>query len=302
MVRDMPHVQIYTDGGCRPNPGPGGWGVVLLFDGQEPEELSGSEQEATNNRMELRAAIEALRALDGPHRVDLVTDSTYVRKGITEWLDGWRRNGWKTSQKQPVKNCDLWRELAGELTRHDVSWHWTKGHAGDRWNERADALATAAMPRPPLPVDDFGAVHLFAAAAFSGKRQIGGWGAVMCFREHRRELNGSRAATTANRMHLEAAVAGLTALKKRSRVHLYTTSDYLKDGATAWIRSWRARSWQTRDGKPVKNRDLWERLAQALEEHSVTWHVAARDDVPEDLEAAKELAAAAIKGDSDTTG
>ncbi len=143
---DAPPVVIYTDGGCSGNPGPGGWGAVLIY-GEHRKELSGGETETTNNRMELTAAIEALNALKRPQRVELHTDSQYVRQGITEWIDGWKRNGWRTAQKKPVKNADLWQALDLARERHDVTWKWVKGHAGDEGNERADELATAAIAK-----------------------------------------------------------------------------------------------------------------------------------------------------------
>lgn len=135
-----PEVTIYTDGACSGNPGPGGWGAVLIF-GEREKDIHGGEPATTNNRMELQAAIEALNALTKPCRVDLHTDSQYVRQGITSWLAGWKRNGWKTSAREPVKNADLWRALDDARSRHEVRWHWVKGHAGHPMNERADALA-----------------------------------------------------------------------------------------------------------------------------------------------------------------
>jgi ribonuclease HI len=137
-------VEIWTDGACSGNPGPGGWGALLRFNGRE-KELFGGEKETTNNRMELMAAIEALNALKRPCEVHLHTDSQYVKGGITEWLSGWKRNGWKTSQKKPVKNDDLWRELDTARERHRVVWHWVKGHAGIPENEKADELARRGM-------------------------------------------------------------------------------------------------------------------------------------------------------------
>ena len=139
-------VEIFTDGACSGNPGPGGWGAVLRY-GAVEKELSGSEVQTTNNRMEMMAAIGALEALRRPSRVSLTTDSTYLRDGMTKWLAGWKRRGWKTADKKPVKNEDLWRRLDAALARHDVSWHWVKGHAGHPGNERADALAREAVPR-----------------------------------------------------------------------------------------------------------------------------------------------------------
>jgi len=142
MTRDS--VTIYTDGACSGNPGPGGWGVLLVYQGKE-KELSGGEPETTNNRMELTAAIMALEALKRPCAVDLFTDSQYVRHGITQWMHGWKARGWKTADKKPVKNEDLWRRLDAARQRHDVTWHWVRGHAGHPENERVDALARAGM-------------------------------------------------------------------------------------------------------------------------------------------------------------
>ena len=140
----MPNVDAFTDGACRGNPGPGGWGVVLKSGGQV-KELSGGEPATTNNRMELKAAIEALAALKKPCRVALYTDSVYVRSGITEWLPAWRARGWRTADKKPVKNKDLWEELSALAAKHEVSWHWIKGHSGHPENERADELANLGI-------------------------------------------------------------------------------------------------------------------------------------------------------------
>jgi ribonuclease HI len=134
------NVTIYTDGACSGNPGPGGWGAILMS-GEHERELYGGEPQTTNNRMELTAAIKALEALKRPCKVELHTDSQYVRQGVTEWLAGWKKRGWKTAAKAPVKNEDLWRELDAARARHDVVWNWVKGHAGHPLNERADALA-----------------------------------------------------------------------------------------------------------------------------------------------------------------
>ncbi|MCB9964226.1 MAG: ribonuclease HI [Rhodospirillales bacterium] len=139
-------IQIYTDGACSGNPGPGGWGAILRA-GRHEKELSGGAEATTNNRMELTAAIEALRALKKPSDVDLFTDSSYVQKGVTEWLRGWKARGWKTADKKPVKNQDLWEALDAVLQKHAVAFHWVKGHAGHPENERADQLAVAAIPK-----------------------------------------------------------------------------------------------------------------------------------------------------------
>jgi len=137
-------VEIFTDGACRGNPGVGGWGIVLHYDGHE-KHLYGAEKLTTNNRMELMAAIEALRSLKRSCHVKLTTDSQYVKKGITEWMDNWKKRGWKTANKKPVKNMDLWRELDEETKRHEIEWHWIKGHAGHVENELADGLANRAI-------------------------------------------------------------------------------------------------------------------------------------------------------------
>jgi ribonuclease HI len=137
-------VVIHTDGACSGNPGPGGWGVVMRF-GPELREIQGGEAQTTNNRMELTAAIKALEALDRPAAVDLYTDSQYVKSGITEWMPKWKKNGWRTADRKPVKNVDLWQRLDAAAARHEVSWHWLRGHTGLEENERADELARDGM-------------------------------------------------------------------------------------------------------------------------------------------------------------
>jgi len=145
MPGSMPgKVVVYTDGACKGNPGPGGWGVVLSH-GDARKLLHGGEADTTNNRMELMAAIRGLKALKRHCEVELYTDSQYVRKGITEWMHNWKKNGWKTSAKKPVKNEDLWRQLDEEVQRHSVNWHWVKGHSGNPGNELADELANKGV-------------------------------------------------------------------------------------------------------------------------------------------------------------
>ena len=141
-MTELPDVEIFTDGACKGNPGPGGWGAILRSNGKE-RELSGGESPTTNNRMELMAAIEALNALRKPCHVQLYTDSNYVRDGITRWIHGWRRNGWRTADKKPVKNAELWQALLDACEPHRIDWHWIKGHSGHPENDRADALACA---------------------------------------------------------------------------------------------------------------------------------------------------------------
>ena len=140
----MKHVEIFTDGACRGNPGPGGWGALLRYNGKE-RELYGGDPDTTNNRMELQAAIEGLRALKEPCQVTLTTDSVYVKNGITSWLPGWKAKNWRTAAKKPVKNEDLWRALDEQNQRHEVRWEWVKGHSGHRENEIADQLANRGI-------------------------------------------------------------------------------------------------------------------------------------------------------------
>lgn len=141
-------VELYTDGACRGNPGPGGWGVLLRFKGVE-KELYGGEAHTTNNRMELMAVIEGLKALTRTCQVTITTDSQYVKNGMTQWIHNWKRNGWKTAGKKPVKNADLWQELDNQIAKHSVEWSWVKGHSGHPENERADALANKGIDELP---------------------------------------------------------------------------------------------------------------------------------------------------------
>jgi ribonuclease HI len=144
MAASGSRVEIYTDGACSGNPGPGGWGAILRYEGKE-KELSGSEPLTTNNRMELMAAIAALEALKRPVPVDVYTDSNYLREGVMKWLSAWKARGWRTADRKPVKNIDLWQRLENAMTSHEIEWHWVKGHSGHPENERADALAREAI-------------------------------------------------------------------------------------------------------------------------------------------------------------
>lgn len=142
--KEKPEIVIYTDGACSGNPGPGGWGVILMS-GQHRKELKGGERETTNNRMELTAAIKALEALKRPSKVALYTDSQYVKNGIDGWIHGWKKNGWKTADRKPVKNVELWQQLDEARLRHEIEWKWVRGHAGHPENERADELAREGL-------------------------------------------------------------------------------------------------------------------------------------------------------------
>jgi ribonuclease HI len=300
-----PQTDVYTDGGCDPNPGPGGWGAVICWEDREWV-LSGNDPDTTNNRMELHAASAALALLEGlvgRCRVDIHTDSQYLRQGITDWVDGWVDRGWRTSGAQPVKNQDLWRVLHRLTQAHDVTWHWLKGHAGHPLNERADRLATearrrlghfrphAGKPAAPQPADDDQPiVKICVKASCRGPQGQGGWGAVLRMDEHTKSLSGGEPGTTANAMLIRGATEALRALTKPCRVIVYSDAKYLIQGASQWVRGWQARGWQTRDGKPVANRAAWEALVEAARPHHVTWVQAKEDDAPTDLVWAGELA------------
>jgi ribonuclease HI len=265
-------ITVYTDGGARPNPGPGGWGAVLVAADGGRRELAGGEPQTTNNRMELTAAIRALEAVGAGARVRLYTDSQYLRRGVTEWLARWRRSGWRRADGGAVENDDLWRRLAEVAAAHDVEWHWVRGHAGDPLNERADALATAARREiagegPETPPTD---ARIYLKVSCRGSS--GRWAAVVDQDGgEERRLAGSAAPTSANRLDLEAAAAALGSLPPGASAAVYTGSEYLRRGAVQWLPAWRRRGWKTKAGGAVANRDLWERLAAAMAGRRVLW-------------------------------
>jgi ribonuclease HI len=324
-------VTIYTDGGADPNPGPGGWGAVLIHpESGSAQELRGAEPLTTNNRMELTAAIRALEALRTPCRIEMHTDSQYLRRGITEWLPGWIARGWRRKTGE-LQNEDLWRRLAAATARHEVTWKWVKGHAGDRHNERADQLATAAIR------EQRAAAAAAAAAAgspgaparpdyeaflrVSMTPQGGGWAALLrgaspasttsaanaAAAGAAGEAGGEQvlsgglppgAAATANALDLAAATAALEALPAGASVAVHTGSDYLRHGASRWLPAWRQRGWKTQEGNPVLNRALWERLAAAMAARRVSWPEVKGREVQE-LDRLAPIATAAAQGKAD---
>lgn len=283
MSRRVNRLAIYTDGGASPNPGPGGWAAVLLTPaagGGEPavRELSGGEPHTTNNRMELTAALRALEALDPGARVDLHTDSRYLRQGITRWLARWVADGWRKRDGKAVLNADLWRRLEAAADEHQVRWHWVKGHSGDRWNERADELATAAAE----------AYRSTAAAVTAGGAASGGdaeadarihlkasgrglWAARVDRGDGDELLTGGDRRASANELLLVAAAEALESLPEGLAVAVYTTADYLRQGAAEWLPGWKRRGWRTAGGGAVKNRDAWQRLERAMVRRRVVW-------------------------------
>lgn len=291
-------VVIYTDGACDPNPGPGGWAAILR-QGRHEKAISGGAPQATNNRMELQAALSALKALKRSCQVTLHTDSDYLRRGITEWLAAWQRRGWRTSSRREVRNQDLWQALATEVQRHEIEWRWVRGHAGDPLNERVDRLARAAIPRASSTREGASpaaeAVQLFTRASCLGVSGPGGWAVVVRRAGEVTSLSGSTAETTANALELHAAIQGLHALSGPCRVQLYTVSKYLHQGITRWVAGWQARGWKTRDGKPVRHRALWLTLKKAASKHQVEWHQLPRTERPSESEQAAVLAAQAAR-------
>lgn len=290
-------VTIYTDGGSDPNPGIGGWAAILRY-GDREKVLTGNDPNTTNNRMELTAAIAALGALRRRCHVDFYTDSEYLRRGISEWIDTWIDKSWHTESGRPVANADLWRKLHPLTQEHDITWHWVRGHSGDPLNERVDALARQARlditPSLSLSPDT---PRLFLRGSCKGNPGPGGWGVVLEKDDDTTQLSGSQPETTNNRMELRAAIEGLQLLPAGSEVQLFTTSDYVYQGATKWIHGWRRRDWQKRNGKPVANEDLWRELDRLLADYDVHWVNAKGEMVSEEpgLQEAALLAREAIE-------
>ena len=290
-------VTIYSDGGADPNPGIGGWAAILRY-GKHEKLLTGNDPNTTNNRMELTAAIAALKVLNRPAQIKFFTDSEYLRRGINEWIENWAQKGWRTEGGSAVANADLWRELWPLTHEHEIEWHWVRGHSGNPLNERVDRLAREARQAITAQVQiSMDAPRLYTRASCKGSPGPGGWGVVLEQKGETTQSSGSEASTTNNRMEIRAAIEGLKLLPPGSEVQLVTTSDYLFQGATKWINGWRQRNWQKRDGQPIANVDLWRELDQLMSSHTVEWISAKgkRDDQPVGLREASKLAVEAAK-------
>ncbi len=295
---NLQELAVYTDGACSPNPGPGGWGAVILAGGRVVRELSGFGGVSTNNRMELTAAVAALQAVETRHRIVLTTDSQYLRHGITQWIESWRRNGWLTADRKPVKNVDLWQELLRLSELHEINWRWVRGHGTDRWNNRADELAVAARCSgtkqetvaavAKTSLED--RVHLYPGVTCRASAGVGGWAVVLRWRDRIRVLGGGETGLTANQLYLHAANEGLRALRGDLPVQIHTHSGYLHDGLQSWLPRWLHHDWRTRDGRPVSNRELWQQLAEQTAKRRVQVRLVDRADEPCALQEAKELA------------
>lgn len=273
-----PTLVIYTDGGASPNPGPGGWAAVILAPGGEPRELSGGAPSTTNNRMELQAAISALAEVAEPSTVDLYTDSQYVRQGITSWMALWRARNWRRRDGGPVKNVDLWRRLEGLNRRHRVHWHWVKGHAGNEWNERVDALASAEIATrgggAAAELDSETEIPSGSARIFLKVRCVdgrGAWAAELETPEGLDQRTGKVSGTTPNRLELACVLDLLATLPEGQPAAVYTANDYVRRGASLWIHSWKRNRWRTKAGGQVKNANLWHRLDRELQDRRVIW-------------------------------
>jgi len=285
----LPRVEIYTDGGADPNPGAGGWGAVLIS-GIRTKEISGAEQETTNNRMELTAAISALGLLNKPCEVTLYTDSQYLRRGITEWIEAWKAHDWLKRNGRPVENVDLWQALDEAQERHRVTWKWVKGHRGNPLNERADHLATEARRRlGPRQVvvkprervadveEDLVSVQVYTRGSALGTPGPAGYGAtIVVDGAEPRVVSGGWPSATINVMELWAVVAALRSLPGRCAVTIHTTSKYVHDGATRWLAGWERRGWRTQKGSSVKNKDIWVELTRVMGDHDLHWEAVPR--------------------------
>jgi ribonuclease HI len=286
---DKPKVTIYTDGGAMPNPGAGGWGAVLIFDkdgSEHKRELSGGANDTTNNRMELTAAIEALQALKQPCQIEFYTDSQYVKKGINEWMENWQRTNFKNNT---IQNVDLWVVLDREVRKHEINWHWVKGHAGNYYNEIVDKLATAGrapfvtgttLQAEEAAPDDPNVMRAYLAVSCLGTPGVGAWAVLLQQGDDSRMLTGGLPSTNVGRLDLLSAVAALEAVPAGSSIKVYTGSSYLRDGITQWIQGWKKSGWQKKTGGEVQYSDLWKKLDQLAQARKVQWVLVKSDARP----------------------
>lgn len=287
---DLPLVTAYTDGGASPNPGLGGWGAVLVFEkdaAQHEKELSGSATDTTNNRMELTAALEALKALKRPCHVAFYTDSQYLKRGINQWLEGWKATNFK---KGKIQNADLWLALDEQVSRHQITWHWVKGHSGNRYNERVDQLATSARESLENTLANVtegestaavSANNAYLSVSCLGAPGAGAWAVLLDVAGEQRILSGHHPRTNAARLDLLAAIAALEALPAGAALQVFTGNSYLRDGITQWVSGWKKSGWKKKTGGEVVYRDLWEKLDGLAHERAVKWTLTKADARPE---------------------
>lgn len=278
-------VEVYTDGSASPNPGPGGWAAVVVEAGRQ-RELSGDEAHTTNNRMELRAALEALRALPRSKRIRVHTDSQYLRLGITEYLASWQRAGWKTRARQPVANQDLWQALVEALAGRTVTWVWVRGHSGNPLNEAADQLAQKAASRHRQPPAAARA-HASGCDAYLGASaspRHARWAAVLARHGATTAGSGEVPGATANALILHAALYALRHSPGEAPLTVHASARYLVDGATHSLQRWRTNGWRTTTGGAVRHRELWEAIADLVAKREVRWVWEASSSLLEDAE------------------
>jgi ribonuclease HI len=296
--KNLPQVTIYTDGACVPNPGPGGWSVILVFKNQTGDiiqkEYSGGEPSTTSIRMEMQAAINALRYLKQSCSVTLFSDSRYLVKGVNDWLSSWKARGWVLSNGSELKNADLWKELDSLLQNHQIEWCWIRGHADNPMNQKADALARSQIAYPKLPSADDSGYHLFIRATCH--KGIGGWGAVLRSNEKTLIFSGVEENTTPNKIEIHGVIEGLLQVPRNARVYIYTNNNYLYAAMVSDILRWKKQGWQTNQGVGIKNRDLWEQLLNIQEEKTVSWHLLKGHDIPEESNKAKDIAKKELAG------
>jgi ribonuclease HI len=291
------HVTIYTDGGCNPNPGPGGWGAVIIDDNGTETELSGGALDTTNNQMELTAVITTLDSLKTPHTIDLYLDSQYVKNGLNEWMAGWVRKGWRTSTGDPVKNVELWKALYQATQRHTITWHWVRGHTGVKYNERVDELATAAMPKSKKVTLSNDRLVVFIRVAVPKNDGAGGWALRVWDGKEATDHSGRLPkVTSANELELRTAFQIFKTVPKDVPLQIFCPSDYLYKGMTQWLEGWKKRGWVSSTGSKVKYEEIWRGLDEATRTRDVQWVWEERDNSPAIAKGLDQVAKWALQG------
>lgn len=289
MNPELPYLEIYTDGGCDPNPGPGGWAAILIFPGKNAEkELSGWEILTTNNRMELTAAIEALKTLKQPCRIELYTDSDYLKRGITEWISKWKQQNWMRKDGE-IPNSDLWQELDALCKQHEINWQWVKGHAGNKYNERADELASAAMPRAEQKINP-AANRIYLRVSDEEVRRTcsRGWAACIVRDGDEEYLSGGHPAASPNHFALFAVLEVLNQFQDERPIQFFIPNKFLYDGITGWVNGWRDGGWV----KPENFRAEWKALDKLDRSREIEW-IFMRHPMSPEYDSLKELTAKA---------
>jgi ribonuclease HI len=297
-----PKATIYTDGGCVPNPGNGGWGAIIIDENGQEIELSGSEKDTTNNRMELTAVMSALQSLTTPHEISMYVDSEYVKKGLNEWMDGWLKKNWRNSKGEAVKNQDLWERLNILVKKHEIHWHWVKGHAGNIYNERVDRLAAAAIPgakpRPEKATITMteaaeGTLSVYFRVVVPKNGGPGGWAIRVWDGEKSQDFSGRvPAVESSNKLELMIASQIFKTVPKDATLRIYCNSEYIFKGMTQWIGGWQKRNWTKADGAPVKYADIWREIQKYTQGRQVEWVM--EQGVIKPIEGLEKVAQAAL--------